>query len=58
MLQIGDFQVSGEIVLAILIAISWLSGAIVAIATRDTEAFGAAFIFSILCGIGYLIWKS
>lgn len=57
MLQIGDWNVSGEIVLAIMIAISWIACGIVAIATKDSEAFGAAFLFSLLCGFGYLILK-
>lgn len=58
MLQIGDWNVSGEIVAAIVVAISWICAAISTAVTKDDDAFGVALVFSILVGIGYLLLKS
>lgn len=56
MLTIGDFNISGEIVLAIVLAVAWISSAIAAIVTKNGECLGAPLIFSILAGIGYMFF--
>jgi hypothetical protein len=58
MLTIGDWTVSGEIVAAIVAAISWIMAGIVAIVNRDEEPFQYPLVLTILIGVGYLMLKN
>ena len=55
MLSIGDFSISGEIVLALMVSVIWIASSIAAICTKDSEILGGALFATILIGIGYFL---
>jgi len=57
MLTFGDFNVSGEIVAAIVVLISWIASAIAAIIIKEEKIFEYPTVFSMFVGIGYLMLK-
>ena len=57
MLTFGDFNVSGEIVAAIVVLISWIASSIAAIIIKEEKVFEYPTAFSIFVGIGYLMLK-
>jgi len=57
MLTFGDFNVSGEIVAAIVVLISWIASSIAAIIIKEGKIFEYPTVFSMFVGIGYLMLK-
>jgi len=53
-MMIGDVTITSGCLLAFVITVSWVCSLIAAIVTKDGECLGAAVVFSVLAGMGFL----